>query len=81
MSIYWVRCDICGKYQVTSECTLHPPINVCFICCLLCPERGMCSKPAWIPKITKLVKEKPPRVKKEVEAVLQDLLKKLEGKS
>ncbi len=81
MSIYWVRCDICGKYQVVGECTLHPLVNVCFLCCILCPERRMCSKPTWTTKIVKAPEEKKVKVKKEVEAVLQDLLKKLENKS
>ncbi len=49
MTIYWERCDICGRHLPTKTCWLHPELSVCPHCCLLCPERSLCPNPAWFP--------------------------------
>ena len=51
MTIYWERCSICGRHYPTKTCWLHPELNVCPHCCLLCPERSICPNPAWFPNL------------------------------
>ncbi len=51
MTIYWERCDICGRHLPTKTCWLHPELSVCPHCCLLCPERNLCPNPAWFPTL------------------------------
>ena len=51
MTIYWERCSICGRHYPTKTCWLHPELNVCPHCCLLCPERSICPNPVWFPNL------------------------------
>jgi hypothetical protein len=80
MTIYWERCDICGRHRPTRQCWLHPERNVCPYCCLSCPERQLCPKPAWFPnlKIVAPVRHAR-RAREEARKALEDLLRKLEG--
>ncbi|ADV65484.1 hypothetical protein Desmu_1187 [Desulfurococcus mucosus DSM 2162] len=47
MTIYWERCSVCGYHSPVKQCTLFPDLMVDAKCCLLCPKRGVCPKPAW----------------------------------
>lgn len=80
MVIYWSRCEICGKYIVSRECTLIPGVNVCPHCCVLfCENRlTLCRSPIWFPEITRPTRARKGGEKEKVEKVLMDLLKKLE---
>ncbi len=78
MSIYWERCDICGRHRPTRQCWLHPERSVCPYCCLACPERGHCPRPAWFPSLRGAV---PRRIepREEAKKALEELLRKLES--
>jgi hypothetical protein len=79
LTIYWERCDVCGRHRPTRQCWLHPERNVCPYCCLSCPERHLCPRPAWFPHLRKVVAAKPMRrPREEAKRALEDLLKKLE---
>jgi hypothetical protein len=77
LTIYWERCDVCGRYLPTRQCTLHPELNVCIYCCLSCPERSRCPKPAWELKIVKLAK--PSLSLEEKKKIMGELFSKLES--
>lgn len=81
MTIYWERCSVCGRYHVVKQCTLNGDLLVCPHCCITCPKRDSCPKPAWVIEVKKVVSvKKPVAQKKHAEKVLLDLLSKLESK-
>ncbi|AEM39755.1 hypothetical protein Pyrfu_1902 [Pyrolobus fumarii 1A] len=47
MVIYWERCSVCVRHLPTKTCWLHPELNVCAQCCVMCPERSICPNPVW----------------------------------
>ncbi|MCY0868743.1 MAG: hypothetical protein OWQ48_05915 [Desulfurococcus sp.] len=47
MTIYWERCSFCGSYEPVLQCTLFPDMSVDAKCCLSCPKRSVCPRPAW----------------------------------
>ncbi|MEB3786992.1 MAG: hypothetical protein GSR75_02665 [Desulfurococcales archaeon] len=57
-TLSWERCDICGRHGPVRECTLKPGLMVCPSCCLSCPLRDKCPKPAWFPELKRSVKQK-----------------------
>ncbi len=89
MTIYWERCDICGRHHPTKTCWLHPELSICAHCCLMCPERSICPNPAWFPELkleaVKLHVERRPTTpaaslsREEKRRKLEELLKKLSG--
>ena len=88
MTIYWERCNICGRYRPVKQCTMNPDLMVCIHCCLLCPLRNVCPKLVWILDVSKKKAEAPKAVKpkavkpksEEAKKVLLDLLSRLEEK-
>ncbi len=76
MTIYWERCSICGRYHVLKQCTLNQDLLVCPHCCIACPKRSICHKPAWYAKLAVKTVAKP---KKEAEKVFLELLDMLES--
>jgi len=78
MTIYWERCSICGDHRPTLRCTLDPGLKVCPRCCLACPKRDECPRPAWFP-------EAHPSTRGEAvedrEKLLEELLSRLGGRS
>ncbi len=77
MSIYWERCDVCGRHRPTRQCWLHPERSVCPYCCLACPERNQCPRPAWFPSLRGVV-PRAAETKEEAKKALEELLRKLE---
>ncbi len=81
MSIYWEKCDICGRHRPTRQCWLHPERSVCPYCCLACPERPQCPRPAWFPSLRRSASRRTMGVaetKSEAKKALEELLRKLE---
>ncbi len=56
MTIYWERCNLCGRHLPTKTCWLHPELQVCAFCCVFCPERNVCPNPVWYPEIGRIVR-------------------------
>ena len=82
MSIYWERCDICGRHRPTKPCWLHPERPVCPYCCLVCPERSVCPNPVWYPEVRLFVQRgdiKREEEGEEARRALEELLRRLEG--
>ncbi len=79
MTIYWERCSVCGRYESTRQCTLHPELMVCIYCCLTCVERNKCPRPAWRFESEKPVA--PKTISEEKKKLMEDLLSKLGGKN
>ena len=82
MSIFWERCDVCGRHRPTRQCWLHPERSVCPYCCIACPERPICPKPAWYPQLRvseARPERRPPPRGGEARKALEDLLRRLEG--
>ncbi|WP_048061534.1 hypothetical protein [Hyperthermus butylicus] len=80
MSIYWERCSICGRHRPTRQCWLHPERIICPYCCLACPERSICPRPAWFPTLRHVQPAAKPQPKlEEARRALEELLRKLEG--
>ena len=81
MTIYWERCDFCGKHEPTLRCTLYSDSQVCVQCCISCIRRGTCPVPAWLPHVGVKVEEARAEVEVEeaekVKSVLEELLKRL----
>jgi len=77
VSIYWERCDICGKHRPTKQCWLHPERSICPYCCLACPERDICTNPAWFPGL-RLRDARTHRRAEDARKALEELLRKLE---
>lgn len=78
MSIYWERCDICGKHKPVKQCWLHPERNVCPYCCLACPERSMCPNPVWFPSL-RTAERIEKKEDEEARRALEELLRRLEA--
>ena len=77
MSIFWERCDVCGRHRPLRQCWLHPERMVCPYCCIACPERSSCPRPAWFPGLRGAVPARGPSGR-EGEKALEELLKRLE---
>ncbi|MMZ65832.1 hypothetical protein D1872_282670 [compost metagenome] len=79
MTIYWERCDFCGRYEPVKQCTLYPDLMVCIHCCLSCPKRKICPKPVWFIEFKIKTISKPGKIAKEADKtkVFQELLSKL----
>jgi len=81
--LYWKRCSICGRYEPIDACSMHPSVNVCPWCCILCSERSNCSKPTWFTEV-KVIEAKEVEVKERIErekrirTLLEELMSKLE---
>jgi len=75
--MYWSKCDYCGVIGTpVKTCVLHVNHNVCPLCCIICPERGHCSKPAWYPQV-KAPRRPVKKVEEEkIKAVMKDLLER-----
>ncbi len=78
MSIFWERCSVCGRHRPLKQCWLHPERSVCPYCCIACPERSVCERPAWYPSIKAAVPRRGHEAGKAQE-VLEELLRRLEG--
>ncbi len=80
MTMYWERCDFCGKYNITKTCILTGE-PVCAFCCIaICNKRDKyCSKPSWKAEVKRAVAKPKQAVRPSTgkSAVLEDLLKKL----
>ena len=76
MTIYWDRCQVCGRYVTTKQCTLHPEISVCIHCCLSCVERDKCPRPVWEIRLRKPVEAKARLEDKK--KLMEELLSKLD---
>ncbi|KSW12346.1 hypothetical protein CF15_06290 [Pyrodictium occultum] len=79
MSIFWERCSICGRHYPVKQCWLHSERNVCPYCCLACPERSICPKPVWFPKLRRLYARRRQEERTEAKKALEELLKRLES--
>lgn len=81
MTMYWERCDICGRYEPTRACWLHSEVQICATCCLLCSERNHCRTPSWFFKVKPLTREEVAiKEKKAAEEKIQKVLEELLGK-
>ncbi len=75
MTIYWERCGVCGRHKPTRRCTLNPELRVCPRCCLACPKREVCPRPAWFPTIQVQARRRVSPSDKE--RLLEELLSRL----
>ncbi len=79
MTIFWERCSICGRHRPTRQCWLHPERSVCPYCCIACPERGACPRPAWYPNLRLAERSVGREEGGEARKALEELLRRLEG--
>jgi hypothetical protein len=59
---------------------MHPELLVCASCCILCPSRSVCPRPAWFPAVGSVKARKAEAIMGETDVkkkVLEDLLKRL----
>ena len=76
MTIYWLKCDICGKSKPLSECRL-PGTNTSVLVCASCYT--LLSLESSCPGVWRILKrEEKARVKKEKLKEIEELLEMLE---
>ncbi len=78
MTIYWEKCGTCWRHHPLRQCWLHPDVMVCAYCCLSCPERRGCPRPAWMREMEERAREAEAR-RAEARKVLESLLERLGG--
>ncbi len=78
LTIYWERCDICGRYHPLRQCTMDPELMVCVHCCIACPRREKCPNPVWGLAYRRVVLKKAAPKIDEKKKLLEELLSKLE---
>jgi len=77
VSIYWEKCSTCWRHHPVRQCWLHPEDMVCVYCCLACPERRGCPRPAWLRELKPV--EAAGGGGAEAKKVLESLLERLGG--
>ncbi|MEM0379772.1 MAG: hypothetical protein QXX35_01650 [Desulfurococcaceae archaeon] len=77
MTIYWERCNLCSRYIVVRNCTLHSDVNICIYCCTSCLERDRCPKPVWLIGLEKPVTQIKKMSLEDKKKLMEDLLSKI----
>lgn len=78
MTIYWLRCDVCGRHRPTMKCSMvgEGTIEVCPHCYVLLGLAEKCREKAWgigLPARPEAAEKKTDKLKE-----IEDLLSMLE---
>ncbi|HEW63554.1 hypothetical protein IOK49_02950 [Fervidicoccus fontis] len=77
MSIYWYRCDLCGKNSPTANCTIkNRKLNVCYRCFITFKLWNKCSDYGWKIEVKRLSNANTEEKLEKLEFILEEISKK-----